>query len=773
MQKKILIFFLIFFSSFSFLFSSSYYIGKGMQGKRLAVYDPEFKNLTNGEKAYLEDLVLLFRVYLRDYAGFDIIDVQNLNKIQALQAESESSKYDDKTAIIAGKLQFAEYEAFITVTKTGNAYSLHLSITDLTKQNAFAEDIVKNIKKITDVSDVGVRKLIAKIVPKTGVQLTSMGKYSLQVESLDNISIEQELNFAKQEEKNLEDTLKKLNKELSNFSLSDKSSDLDSVAHKAQLEVDRELAQHRLRITQQNAERLQQQRNNEIKEKAKDAERSIELREKINLLSDDVEKVAHEIKIQKFDSLSFFEQIKVIEKEKKAYLELKDKIESEVQNLYINMEKEYEKQKIDINDITQYKVAEKSGGVPTEGAKQIRIKKNKEIYNSLLAQTKENEKKLRNQSKINEILNDIEKKEKEIKKTQTLNSFTDQNLLEVEEYDGEKKSWTANVKIILDGKIFIQDSFDIKFNNLTRAINKKSYFPDDMSGKNLSRLDSYNSYIDDVETYDSLFRMGTPLAFLELDISVEPLSKDNPSSYSIKILEYRLKATTTKKIIASGFSNKSEILSLKPAYDMRTFEEKQKHQLSLENEQKIKQKIQQENEIRQLENARRKQIQDAKIATSKSLVRNKMPIYIGYTTGTIDTLNLGFSYEFGKPFLIGTDFNFYWPLNESFKFDYIFDFGFRVGLYKYLPILNYPCIFASAGLGMKYYSYYTSDSSSSYYYNSKEEKSDFGFYVLAEVGLDLPMKSSGLILKYQIEYETNHMYYSNKFIAGINFNLAR
>ena len=332
-----------------------------MQGKRLAVYDPEFKNLTNGEKAYLEDLVLLFRVYLRDYAGFDIIDVQNLNKIQALQAESESSKYDDKTAIIAGKLQFAEYEAFITVTKTGNAYSLHLSITDLTKQNAFAEDIVKNIKKITDVSDVGVRKLIAKIVPKTGVQLTSMGKYSLQVESLDNISIEQELNFAKQEEKNLEDTLKKLNKELSNFSLSDKSSDLDSVAHKAQLEVDRELAQHRLRITQQNAERLQQQRNNEIKEKAKDAERSIELREKISLLSDDVEKVAHEIKIQKFDSLSFFEQIKVIEKEKKAYLELKDKIESEVQNLYINMEKEYEKQKIDINDITQYKVREAGG----------------------------------------------------------------------------------------------------------------------------------------------------------------------------------------------------------------------------------------------------------------------------------------------------------------------------------------------------------------------------------------------------------------------------
>ena len=194
------------------------------------------------------------------------------------------------------------------------------------------------------------------------------------------------------------------------------------------------------------------------------------------------------------------------------------------------MEKEYEKQKININDITQYKVAEKSGGVPTEGAKQIRIKKNKEIYNSLLAQTKENEKKLRNQSKINEILNDIEKKEKEIKKTQTLNSFTDQNLLEIEEYDGEKKSWTANVKIILDGKIFIQDSFDIKFNNLARAINKKSYFPDDMSGKNLSRLDSYNSYIDDVETYDSLFRMGTPLAFLELDISVEPLSKDNPSS---------------------------------------------------------------------------------------------------------------------------------------------------------------------------------------------------------------------------------------------------
>ena len=131
-MKKIFVCIFVFLCLSISIFADGYYVGKGMSGKRLAIHEPEFKNINPNDTVYLHDLVFILRTYFHDYAGFDMVDVQNQEKIQKLQAKSESSKYDDKTTLTAGKLQFAEYEVFVSVSKAGSVYSLSLNITDLT-----------------------------------------------------------------------------------------------------------------------------------------------------------------------------------------------------------------------------------------------------------------------------------------------------------------------------------------------------------------------------------------------------------------------------------------------------------------------------------------------------------------------------------------------------------------------------------------------------------------------------------------------------------------
>ena len=80
-MKKIL--FCLFFTLvlITSIFADGYYVGKGMSGKRLAIHEPEFKNINSNDTLYLQDLVSTLSTYFHDYAGFDMVDVQNQEKI--------------------------------------------------------------------------------------------------------------------------------------------------------------------------------------------------------------------------------------------------------------------------------------------------------------------------------------------------------------------------------------------------------------------------------------------------------------------------------------------------------------------------------------------------------------------------------------------------------------------------------------------------------------------------------------------------------------------
>ena len=729
-MKKILICFFITLGLITSIFADGYYVGKGMSGKRLAIHEPEFKNINSNDTVYLYDLVFILRTYFHDYAGFDMVDVQNQETIQKLQAKSESSKYDDKTALAAGKLQFAEYEAFVSVSKAGSAYSLSLNITDLTTMKIVASSIVKNINKVTDIDSVGVRTLMLDIIPKIGVQLSAMGRYSLSGNKTDNLTTEQELDFAKQEEKALQDSLEKLNTELTNFSKTD--TDMDAIAKKAQLEVDKQLAEKRLAIAQEKTARLIEQKEKEEKEKIKASERSQEVNKRITSLSNDVENVAAEIRNKKFKSLSYAEQILVIEKNKKAYLELRDKIEEEIKTLYTDANKEYNERKINIDDVTQYRKAELSNGVPLENAKNIKAQQNLELYNSLMSVAKKNEEEIRSKTLVSDILKEIEGKQTALSKSQIINSLEETSLLSVGEYDGKQKAWIGSVKINKDGNVLITDSFPIYFNDLSKALGGTSYSQEEMDGK--SNYKKYTSYLDDVETYDSLFRMGTPLVNLAVELVVKPLSKEKPSGYSITISKYTLKATTTKKVVLTKKVTDvtSEFYS-KPVYDLRTKEELEQYQ---DNKQK-----QLEKEQKQLEKE-----QNKTIATNNN---NKWGLFVGGTLGDEPSLVASLEIPLPSKHFLGFDVNF---SDENFKSD------LRFGFVSYLPYFKdwcYPALFWGIGGGVSSYNNF----------------GDFYANCLIETGIDInlfkKMARMTVQMKYQLMYD-NYMHLTNRFYVGVS-----
>lgn len=708
MIKKLFFTLLLCFFSCSFIFADGYYVGKGMEGKRLAVHEPEFQGLSSADKTYFSDLVYYVRTYLHDYAGFDIVDVQNLEEIKKLQAKSESAQYNTKTSLTAGLLEFAEYQAFIRISKSGGEFSISLSISDLTTSKVIAESIVNKLKKITDVSDVGVRKLILQIVPKMNVTLTAMGKYTLSGNDTDDLTIEQELNFAKQEEKALQDTLSSVQVELKN--ISSDVLDMNSVARKAQLEVEKQISEQKLLMAQQKIKRLAEQKEKERIEKEKAINYTEELKKRIKDTSDEVERVAAELRSKKFEGLTFAEQITIIEKEKKAYIELRKKINDEIKNFYTEAEQEYNERKVDVNNSKIYRMGELTNGVPTETAKNIKIAENEKLYKELMQQAKNNEEKLRKENQLESILESIRLKQKELSTSQTINSLFVTDLLTVEAYDAEKKAWKLKINLCKDGDLLIIDYIFLYFNEISKVLGGKTYSTDEMDGKGSS--EKYNSYLDDVETYDSLFRMGTPLVNLDVEYIVKALPDDSPSTYEMFVEKYVVKATKNGKIIKKVTSDVSKRFSQKPEYDIRTEEviKKEKSQQAKKTE----------------------DIEKKSIANSKKFG------------------GIGLNLSFGESFAIVGSLEFpiknhsFLGIDSYFSFSGTLGAGLKYGLYKYLPILNYPCIFTSIGIGLDFYEVFSN----------------------LELGLDIPfMETRGLSIKYQLKYSIEDSF-SNVFCMG-------
>ncbi len=747
--KKIQILILLSCSSVMAAFADGYYVGRGHQGKRLAVYEPDFKNLTSAEQAVITDLESIIRVDLHDYAGFTIVDAQNLSKIKKLQAESEGINYRDDTQLKADMMKFAEYEAFITVSKSGSKYSLGVSVTDLNSGLVVGEHIEKNIARVSDIEEEGVNNLISVLVPKLGVELTALGKYALSGGDTNNLSVDQQASYVEQEVTALQKTLDDFDRQLRAYSSSSTQLDANSIAIKAQLEAERQITEQRLIQARQKAQRLEEQRIKAEKDNLAAAERSAKSTAKITSLSNEVEVVASQIRKGQFNSLTFMEQISIIEKEKKAYLDLKAKINNEIDLLYAAMNADYNESMYDINDVSIYRRAElDSERRPTQEAIEIKKQQNREIYNKLKSETDANVDKLRSSSQIqlDEILKDINEKQKTLSKTQSINSLMTEGLLVVGDYDGNTKSWNADINIVINGVRYIQDEIQISFNDLSKALDGNTYTDAEMRGKGDYR--KYEDYLDSVDAYESLFRLGSPIIYLLADYTVVPSDKNHPSTYELKPVQYRLYSTRNKKLISSFKPSKSSfVIKLSPVYDLRTENEI----TSYERKEEAREQI-----VVQRESLRR--TRDNKKLQARLMRKSDIGAFGGYFTDGVDG---GFTSELSLS--IGTSrfqhfsgiVNITFPSDETGDDDMIIESLVGYGLNFFIPIGNSPDVYGQVAGGLSMFG------------------EELCFVAEAEAGIEFPISSIyALNVHYTLNY--NHLLgVTNKYMIGLTMPLGR
>jgi hypothetical protein len=206
--------------------------------------------------------------------------------------------------------------------------------------------------------------------------------------------------------------------------------------------------------------------------------------------------------------------------------------------------------------------------------------------------------------------------------------------------------------------------------------------------------------------------MGTPLVNLDVEYIVKALPDDSPSTYEMFVEKYVVKATKNGKIIKKVTSDVSKRFSQKPEYDIRTEEviKKEKSQQAKKTE----------------------DIEKKSIANSKKFG------------------GIGLNLSFGESFAIVGSLEFpiknhsFLGIDSYFSFPGTLGAGLKYGLYKYLPILNYPCIFTSIGIGIDFYEVFSN----------------------LELGLDIPfMETRGLSIKYQLKYSIEDSF-SNVFCMG-------
>lgn len=133
---------------------------------------------------------------------------------------------------------------------------------------------------------------------------------------------------------------------------------------------------------------------------------------------------------------------------------------------------------------------------------------------------------------------------------------------------------------------------------------------------------------------------------------------------------------------------------------------------------------------------------------------------VGSSVGGLETTVIGCSFEissFNSSLFYGFDIEVYTPKED--RDSLICFMGIRLGLYKFLPILNYPGVFTSVGVGFS-----AEECADDCAEDSVEEIR--GFYLSAEIGGDIEvLPAIRLQLKYQLLYDqlTN---FSDKYMLG-------
>ncbi|WP_406035479.1 leucine-rich repeat protein, partial [Treponema saccharophilum] len=373
----------------------------------------------------------------------------------------------------------------------------------------------------------------AKLLEALGVNLTAAGKRLLQYGSISN-SVEdaaENLETYKAELARLEEEQASLMKS--------RSSEIDKEAEKARIEVQKATLLQQKKNEEERLSRLRDDEKRKQEEAQLAKERSAESQKKIVALSKEIEEKAAKIRQQKVDNMTALQMIDVIEGEKQVLLANEKSIDSNIAAFNAEQDRLCEKETKERKSQKPRKTEINADGSLNDVGKQILESDLESIRNKYSNLKQKNENQLRTSAMQSEE-NLKEKISSDIKNLES-KSFTTDSIqgsdvyFRVGSYDGssDAQGWNYTLSFVFGGKTIFSTKGLLKYENITGK--PVPSYPSANASNREAKVRAYNEYQDDVEAYDSFFRMNVPYIRAVLTYSVKSSGVDKPSEYIVYV----------------------------------------------------------------------------------------------------------------------------------------------------------------------------------------------------------------------------------------------
>lgn len=516
----------------AFSADSGYFIGDGGSGKRVLVYSSKLENGKSSDEWIVEKVKRDFISDFVNYSNIDVIDFGEKATVMKLQKDSETAYYSAENPIELGKAISAKSYIKLVCTKKESSYSLAATITNIETgrtEGSFTSPFYSEGDFVTKAHGEAAAKLLEAL----GVNLTAAGKRLLQYGSISN-SVED----AAENLETYKAELARLEKEQAAL-MKNRSSEIDKEAEKARIEVQKATLLQQKKNEEERLSRLRDDEKRKQEETQLAKERSAESQKKIVALSKEIEEKAAKIRQQKVDNMTALQMIDVIEGEKQVLLANEKSIDSNIAAFNAEQDRLCEKETKERKSQKPRKTEINADGSLNDVGKQILESDLESIRNKYINLKQKNENQLRTSAKQSEE-NLKEKIYSDIKNLES-KSFTTDSIqgsdvyFRVGIYDGSSNAqgWNYTLSFVFGGKTIFSTKGLLKYENITGK--PVPSYPSANASNREAKVRAYNEYQDDVEAYDSFFRMNVPYIRAVLTYSVKSSGVDKPSEYIVYV----------------------------------------------------------------------------------------------------------------------------------------------------------------------------------------------------------------------------------------------
>ena len=536
---------------------------KNLTKMPVQVVNQEVVNVSGTESSWLPGQVQdKLKANLQEYLGMKtVVDAKSEAALKKLQAESESSARDEKSAIEFGKITTAKFALFVKIRKTGSGYVLASDFTDLTTGEQLASVTSKEYTKSEYLygSTGAVDEITVALANKLGVKLSDLNK-SLLTSGASGFTTDEQLALAKQNEEQYKKMMSQYDAELAKLSV---SNDLSAIENKRKIEAEKALLAEKQNAEKKRQQELAAQKEREQADAKLEAERSIALKTQRDQMARDAAAKAAEVRKLKMEKQGVLGQISVIESKKKALVEIRQGVEARSQELFAQLEKDRESEEARIRNKSYSTVELGSDGQPTEAALKRRenqvFQSYKDLTNKFFADCEAVKKTTAAQDSA--LLAEIRADQKALATTRTVSSMGDELKVSFGTYEGSKNGWNAYLSLYSDGVLLYTDSFIVGYEALS---GKKA--PDMATELRDSVIEEYTNNVD---MYNSLLTRGDPIIYFELDYTAKAESDVKPSEYKFNFSKIRVINTVSGKSVQTSALAKEQPRTMKPEQDLR------------------------------------------------------------------------------------------------------------------------------------------------------------------------------------------------------------